>query len=272
MNEIPPGDEQPDEADEHYRRLSDRDSSGPSEAVRRAVLRHAAELAAQARAERIPGTLSRPAAKGSRSRVAGYGGLALAAALAGLLIVPHYLKPRPARAPALTAGGPLSASAPQPAGLAPDPAAAPVHAPAPAPTQPSAERYADAQPLPAPVQNSIARPSMSATGALPRASSLARAASPNDPAAALREAAQSGDLPALQKLLADQSNIDARDARGRTALMLAVLHGRKQAVTTLLAAGADPNAADASGTTPLRAALAAAHSDIAAALEQSGAR
>jgi ankyrin repeat protein len=54
--------------------------------------------------------------------------------------------------------------------------------------------------------------------------------------------------------------------------MLAVLHGHKEAVNALLAAGADPNAADANGTTPLQAALAGAHSAIAVALEQSGAR
>ena len=54
--------------------------------------------------------------------------------------------------------------------------------------------------------------------------------------------------------------------------MLAVRAGQKEAVTTLLAAGADPNAADASGATPLQVALADAHSAIASALEQSGAR
>jgi hypothetical protein len=54
MNEIPTPNEGPDEIDERYRRLSDRDSSGPSEAVRRAVLRHAAELAAQIRTRKTP--------------------------------------------------------------------------------------------------------------------------------------------------------------------------------------------------------------------------
>jgi ankyrin repeat protein len=88
----------------------------------------------------------------------------------------------------------------------------------------------------------------------------------------LREAAQRGDVPTLQRLVAAHVDINARDANGRTALMLAVLQGQKEAVDTLLAAGADPNAADSSGTTPLRAALAGAHSAIATALEQSGAR
>ena len=71
---------------------------------------------------------------------------------------------------------------------------------------------------------------------------------------------------------AEKLDVDARDAGGRTALMFAVLQGRRQAVETLLAAGADPNAADASGTTPLQAAHAGSHPAIAAALEQSGAR
>jgi ankyrin repeat protein len=79
-------------------------------------------------------------------------------------------------------------------------------------------------------------------------------------------------VPTLRRLVAAHVDINARDASGRTALMLAVLQGQKQAVDTLLAAGADPNAADASGTTPLHAALASAQYTIAAALEKSGAR
>ena len=233
MNEIPTPDEAPDEADERYRRLSDRDPSAPSEAVRRAVLRHAGELAAQARTQGNSATTDRSAAKGARWRVATYGGLA-AAALAGLLMVPHFLVPSTPP----VALQPLVASPPHPA------------APASAPVLPPAER-----------------PAASA-----RAFSLPRATAIADPAAALREAARRGDVSTLRPLLAEKINIDARDASGRTALMLAVLQGQKEAVNTLLAAGADPNAADASGTTPLQAALAGAHSAIAVALEQSGAR
>jgi hypothetical protein len=266
MNEIPTPNEAPDEADERYRRLSDRDPSAPSEAVRRAVLRHAGELAAQARAQGNSATTDRSAAKGARWRVATYGGLA-AAALAGLLMVPHFWVPSTPP----VALQPQVASPPHPAA-----------APASAPVLPPAERAADAQPVPGLARNSVEPPRASASqtqssnspaaAASARAFSLPRATAIADPAAALREAARRGDVSTLRRLLAEKINIDARDASGQTALMLAVLQGQKEVVNTLLAAGADPNAADASGTTPLQAALAGAHSAIAAALEQSGAR
>jgi hypothetical protein len=255
MNEIPTPNEAPDEADERYRRLSDRDPSAPSEAVRRAVLRHAGELAAQARTQGNSATTDRSAAKGARWRVATYGGLA-AAALAGLLMVPHFLVPStPPVAPKTQVASP-----PHPA------------APASAPVLPPAERAADTQAVPGLARDSVEPSNSPAAAASARAFSLPRATAIADPAAALREAARRGDVSALRRLLAEKINIDARDASGRTALMLAVLQGQKQVVNTLLAAGADPNAADASGTTPLQAALAGAHSAIAAALEQSGAR
>jgi ankyrin repeat protein len=93
-----------------------------------------------------------------------------------------------------------------------------------------------------------------------------------DPAAELRRAAEIGDVAKLQTLLERQSVVDARDEDGRTALMLATLHGRAHAVDVLLAHGADPNAADARGTTPLQAALAGHQAAIAAALQRAGAR
>jgi len=93
-----------------------------------------------------------------------------------------------------------------------------------------------------------------------------------DPAAELRHAAGNGDMPALRAALERRPLIDARDADGRSALMLAVLRGRGEAVDTLLAAGADPNAADVHGVTPLQAALGGEQADIAAALRRAGAR
>ena len=93
-----------------------------------------------------------------------------------------------------------------------------------------------------------------------------------DPAAELRHAAGTGGRPALRAALERRPLIDARDADGRSALMLAVLRGRGEAVDALLAAGADPNAADVHGVTPLHAALNGEQADIAAALRRAGAR
>ncbi len=243
MREIPTPNEGPKEADEQYRRLSDRDQSSPSEAVRRAVLRHAAALAAQAPTQRNSTAVDGQNARRPRWRAAAYGGLAAAAALTGLLLAPHFLMP----------------ARPPPA-LQPEVSAPP-------------QREADAQPLPGPARDSLASPrALSPSRSASRGASIASPSAIADPSAALRDAARRGDVSALRRLLADPPNIDARDASGRTALMLAVLQGQKEAVNTLLAAGADPNAADTSGTTPLQVALANSRSAIAAALEQSGAR
>ena len=112
-----------------------------------------------------------------------------------------------------------------------------------------------------------------AIAAAPRAgAAVAPTAAPADPAAAFRRAAEIGDLSGLQVLLVKQTDIDSRDAAGRTALMLATLHGQTDAVAALLVYGADPNATDASGATPLQAAMAGDHPAIVAALQRYGAR
>jgi Ankyrin repeats (3 copies) len=112
-----------------------------------------------------------------------------------------------------------------------------------------------------------------AISAVPRISAaITPTEAPSDPAAAFRRAAEIGDLSGLKALLERQADIDSRDAVGRTALMLATLHGQTKAVAALLAYGADPNAADADGTTPLQAAKAGDHPAIVAALQRHGAR
>jgi len=92
-----------------------------------------------------------------------------------------------------------------------------------------------------------------------------------DPAAAFRRAAEMGDLPGLKALLEKQADIDSRDAVGRTALMLATLHGQTNAVAVLLAYGAD-RTLRCGRYTPLQAAKASDHPAIVAALQRYGAR
>jgi len=89
--------------------------------------------------------------------------------------------------------------------------------------------------------------------------------------ARLHLAAERGDLPGLQAALDQLTDINSRDAAGRTALLLATLHKQSKAVTMLLAHGADPNIADANGLTPLQAATNNGKSAIIDALKRAGA-
>jgi hypothetical protein len=282
VSELPPSPGETDEVDALYRRASARDASRPSESVRRAVLDHAAQLAVKRAAGKDAarsGTELR-ARRQSWWRPAAFGTLA-AAALAGFLVIPQYLGP----------DVPISATSSPTSVTVPVPAAAPTLAAATSAEgrNRQAAQHATREPsvtgapsAPA-AQDSVqpaarsARSAASSTAALsyspPSAvASVAQAARSTGPAVKLRQAAELGDVPALQTLLSEQPALDARDADGRTALMLATLHGRIEAVEALLSAGADPNAADLHGTTPLQAALAGDQPAIAAALRRAGAR
>ncbi len=289
-----------DDFDSLYRRAFSGDVGRPSESVRRAVLRHAAELAANRAADlNSAGTDAdwgpkRAGANPRWRRSAVYGSLA-AAALACLVVVPHWLlPPTTVRAPAATvaklaplvAMAPaLSGSAPGPSGSAPAPKIEELH-PGNVSAETSSDRQVDANPLdsehpPAPrlplgaARSSEAGASLAQHSAPVTASataSAAPAAAPRDAASALREAAETGSVPRLRALLDEHADVDARDSLGRTALMLAVINGRPGAVAALLAGGADPNAAAGNGTTPLQVAEARDEPDIAAALRRAGAR
>jgi hypothetical protein len=292
VNEVPPTQHEPDDADEFYRHASSLDPSRPSESVRQVVLEHAAQLAAHRAAQQAPTRIHtrRPAAKQGWRRPAIFGTLA-AAALAGVLVAPRFLvEPPAAPTPAVGPSLPQDASAVAPveattaAGkprvdmLASAPPTAPPPAPVTAPRAPVARTAAPTTHRYLAETGSLtgAAPAIAAQNSLAKAQSSAApmgaVAHPTDPAAALRRAAEIGDVPGLQTLLDEHIEIEARDSSGRTALMLATLRGQIKAVDTLLAHGADPNTADAQGNTPLQIALAGDESAIAAALQRAGAR
>jgi len=277
-----------EDLDEIYRRASALDPSRPSEAMRRRVLEHAAALAAR----------PRPAANRARWRPAIFGTLA-AAALAGLLVMPRVFNPHPpaesadttapAKVPPVVAPPPLASPAPlasppplagaPPFASAPPLADAPSMNAAPAPPPISPPQAAAGSRAIAPTDAS--RKAASRVDALAQSGAAAEnpiasaqlSSPPTDPSAALRRAAETGDVQRLRAILgAAQVRIDAPDARGRTALMLAASRGQAESVEVLLAHGADPNAVDANGTTPLKAALAADQPAIAGALRRAGAR
>ena len=346
MSELPPNPHESDPVDELYRRASALDAGRPSESVRRAVLDHAAQLAARAAAQGVgenqPGVgrdQRRPARRRMWWKPAAFGTLA-AAGLAGLLITPQFLTPRAPRMSTTTAARPRAqarepeatdAAAPSPEGAAQGGAqsAAPIAAQNDAKSAPTEEQISvTAQRRAVASSKTVASSNAAASSKAPAADSLtaqgnlngpvnyseqshqgqsdaqlagnqsasgavtppapALPATPAAPAAfaasktpvsglmdtgaQLRRSAEIGDVVALRALLDKQPAVDARDANGRTALMLATLQGRAKAVDMLLSAGADPNAADARGTTPLQAALAGNQSAIAAALRSAGAR
>lgn len=67
----------------------------------------------------------------------------------------------------------------------------------------------------------------------------------------LHSAAKLGDAEAAESLLANDAQVDAKDARGITALGVAVGFNKLSVIKVLLAAGADVGLTDAKGNTPL---------------------
>ncbi len=342
MNDVPPTQEPPDEIDVAYRRASALDPSRPSPWVGRAVLAHAARVAAEQAAidegTNQAGRIQRTAADHRWWRPALFGTLA-AAAVVGLLVAPQVFRSRTtpdADAPRQTVAEPVmpSPATPMPQakslpapGATPEStaqsaqAATPAAAPAPpvsyvSPAQRSADDAAreklNASVLaraPNAKARSVTKPNNSASSAAAQntrpgeteitvtasrnqshnynsapisASALARDSTALEEAqqselplgspAELRRAAATGDIARLQLSLNEQLDVNSRDEAGRTALMLATLHVRTEAVKELLAHGADPNIADNMRITPLQVARSRGDTEIIDALKNAGAR
>ena len=311
MSNLPPDNEDFPEADALYRRLSAADPSRPGADVRQAVLTHATQLAARAgeTVNRPAYSWQRPLRAWGRPTA--FGALA-AGILAAFMLGPRFATQPQVQAPVRTVAqeqlgappvfadisGPSTQAAPSPSMATPavpegrvprDVLKRELAMPPPAEvaaangmtarTRPEAPARAAASDS---AGNQHAKVSAAPAAAAPAAAlsapspttatTAATARVADERGTALWRAAEDGDLAALRELHAKQVNLDAVDSAGRTALMIATLHGHSQAVAALLDYGADPNIADASGESPLDAALAADESEIITALKRHGAR
>ncbi len=225
-----------DGVDDRYRRASAREVGRPSESVRRAVLQHAADLAAQRASAKQPVDVDfkRRAANQAWRRPAAYGGLA-AAALAGLLIAPRFLTPSsPPAETAKTEGAgdtPIAAGAPAPTpSPAAEPAApAPAAAPQPA-AAPDGQRRLQAQ------SNDRERLSRGQAGSLAAYSAGASAAKSSAQDASRAEQLRAGDN-ALAESAPPPAEPFARQSGAKPAAPAALFGGR--------AAASRPDAASA---------------------------
>jgi ankyrin repeat protein len=84
-------------------------------------------------------------------------------------------------------------------------------------------------------------------------------------------AAKDNDVATLRRLLAAGAELDARDSRGHSPLMLAAYNGQVAALDCLLAAGANPNSADDSGNSILMGACFKGYVEIIHKLLEAGA-
>ena len=100
---------------------------------------------------------------------------------------------------------------------------------------------------------------------------LVATAAPAVQASVLHRAVKAGNLDGVTRVLAASADVNARDKRGRTALMYAVDKGYVLLVEPLLAAQADPNVRGPDGATALYIAAAHGHSEIITMLMQAGA-
>lgn len=88
----------------------------------------------------------------------------------------------------------------------------------------------------------------------------------------LHDAAWWGDKPAVERLIAQGADVNAKDDGGWTPLHWAAGRHDEQVAELLIAKGADVNAKDNDGWTPLRIAAKEDHPDIAELLRKHGGR
>lgn len=88
---------------------------------------------------------------------------------------------------------------------------------------------------------------------------------------ALHEAARSGDVVGIARLTNTMQDIDEKNAKGYSPLMLAAYNGQLQATRYLIAIGADVHSTDPAGNSILMGVAFKGHSEILKLLLQHGA-
>ena len=96
-------------------------------------------------------------------------------------------------------------------------------------------------------------------------------ASATSQAAAIHDAAKSGDLDQIQRLVVEGVDVNKKTIGDETPLIVAALAGNGEIVNYLLQRGADINAQSASGLTALHAAAYAGETEIVSLLVARGA-
>jgi ankyrin repeat protein len=86
----------------------------------------------------------------------------------------------------------------------------------------------------------------------------------------LHEAARTGDINEVERLIADGAKVNARDKLGARPLHLPAYRGHQAVAKLLIANGAKVNARDKQGRTPLYWAELGDHMDIVELLERHG--
>ena len=87
----------------------------------------------------------------------------------------------------------------------------------------------------------------------------------------LFRAAQAGDVPLVEQLLADGFDVDGRNSAGLSALHFAADGGQQETARRLLRQGADVNAVSHVGLSPLMIAVRDGHVEIVRLLLEAGA-
>ncbi|GAB1256555.1 hypothetical protein NBRC116494_10570 [Aurantivibrio plasticivorans] len=88
----------------------------------------------------------------------------------------------------------------------------------------------------------------------------------------LHKAAYKGDVEALEKLIEQGADLDARNSEGATALHWAAFKGHADSAELLIKSGANVNAVTTKGSTPLRLATTHKQEQVVKILERYGGR